>query len=248
MPRSSTSPGRYRALTALLLLAPGTPMLFQGQEFAASSPFFYFADHEPDIAKEVKAGRAEFLAQFRRLDRPGVADEIPDPADPVTFVRSKIDPRERDRDGHAEVLRLHKDLLALRRAEPAFARQERHGVDGAVLGPSAFVLRFFAAGDGRGDRLLLVNFGPDLHLDEAPEPLLAPPEGCGWATVWTSEDRRYGGEGAPPVETLDGWRVMGEAAVVLAPELLPPHDDQSYARGAARMQERKRRERTRLTE
>ena len=62
---SSRSPGRLRALTALLLLVPGTPMLFQGQEFAASAPFLYFADHEPELARRRCAdGRAEFLAQF----------------------------------------------------------------------------------------------------------------------------------------------------------------------------------------
>ncbi|MBN9118502.1 MAG: malto-oligosyltrehalose trehalohydrolase [Planctomycetes bacterium] len=243
-----SSPGRFRAMTALLLLAPGTPMLFQGQEFASSSPFFYFADHERDIAAEVKTGRAEFLSQFRRLDRPGVADEVPDPADPETFERSKLDHRERARGYHAAVFRLHQDLLKLRRSDPAFANQERRSVDGAVLGPSAFLLRFFAGTDARNDRLLLVNFGPDLHLDAAPEPLLAPPDGCGWKTVWSSEDRRYGGEGAPPAETLDGWRVMGEAAAVLAPELLPQREESDHTRASARVKERRRNERTRLTE
>src|SRR5262249_40123934 len=54
---ASTSVGRLKALTALLLLGPGTPMLFQGQEFMASSPFLYFADHEPKLARLVAAGR-----------------------------------------------------------------------------------------------------------------------------------------------------------------------------------------------
>src|SRR5206468_3437158 len=67
-----TSPGRYRAMTALLLLAPGTPMLFMGQEFAADSPFLYFADHQPDLAKLVDAGRYEFLAQFPSIADPAV--------------------------------------------------------------------------------------------------------------------------------------------------------------------------------
>ncbi|QJW98091.1 malto-oligosyltrehalose trehalohydrolase [Frigoriglobus tundricola] len=241
-----SSPGRLRAVTALTLLCPGTPMLFQGQEFAASAPFFYFADHEPSTAAEVKQGRAEFLTQFRRLDHPGLADEIPDPADLTTFEDSKLDHSERDRGAHAAAFRLHKDLLALRRTDPAFSRQERRGVDGAVLGPNAFMLRFFA-GD-RADRLLLVNFGPDLYLDRAPEPLLAPPEGCRWKTLWSSEDRRYGGEGTPPAETLDGWHIMGEAAQVLAPELQPPHDEKATARATAQMKLRKHRERTRLTE
>ena len=60
-----TSPGRHRALTALLLLAPGTPLLFQGQEFSASSPFLYFADHEAELGARVREGRHEGLRQFR---------------------------------------------------------------------------------------------------------------------------------------------------------------------------------------
>src|SRR5206468_2776701 len=52
-------PGDFKALTALLLLSPGTPMLFQGQEFAASTPFLYFADHNPDLARLVAQGRRE---------------------------------------------------------------------------------------------------------------------------------------------------------------------------------------------
>src|SRR5262249_35756148 len=56
-----TSPGKWRAMTALLLLGPSTPMLFQGQEFAASNPFLYFADFDADLAAAVRRGRGEFL-------------------------------------------------------------------------------------------------------------------------------------------------------------------------------------------
>ncbi|MFO0822938.1 MAG: hypothetical protein U0792_07430 [Gemmataceae bacterium] len=72
-----TSPGRYRAMTALLLLLPGTPMLFQAQEFAASTPFWYFADHTPELAKLVRTGRTEFMRQFRTLDRPNLWSRCP---------------------------------------------------------------------------------------------------------------------------------------------------------------------------
>jgi maltooligosyltrehalose trehalohydrolase len=66
-PNEVTSPGRWRAMTAVLLLSPGTPMLFQGQEFSASAPFLYFADHEPELAAGVGRGRAAFLNQFPRV-------------------------------------------------------------------------------------------------------------------------------------------------------------------------------------
>ena len=70
-----TSPGLYRAITALWLLSPGTPMFFQGQEFAASSPFLYFADHGGDLGVAVRSGRAEFMSQFRSAaTRPLVDD------------------------------------------------------------------------------------------------------------------------------------------------------------------------------
>jgi maltooligosyltrehalose trehalohydrolase len=212
-----TSPGRFRAMTALLLLAPGTPLLFQGQEFAASSPFFYFADHKSGLANDVKQGRAEFLKQFRRLDHDGFADELADPASRTTFERCQLNLGERQT--NAAVYRLHKDLIALRKTDPAFKDQRRGGLDGAVLGERALVLRYFVG--EKADRLLLINLGSDLHLDRVPEPLLAPPKDHGWDILWSSEDRLYGGEGTPAVETLDGWRVMGEAAIVLAPVSRP---------------------------
>jgi maltooligosyltrehalose trehalohydrolase len=208
-----TSPGRARAMAALLLLAPGTPMLFQGQEFAASTPFLYFADHEKELAGLVRKGRAEFLEQFRSQATDEIQESIPDPSDVTTFEASKLVHSERE--GHAEALALHRDLLKLRREEPVFRAQRAGGFDGAVLGEEAFVLRFFAE-DG-DDRLLVVNFGRDLHLDPAPEPLLAPPYNRMWETLWSSEDPRYGGIGSPPLDTEENWRIPGQAAVVLKP-------------------------------
>src|SRR5262245_32851368 len=176
-----TSPGRYRAMTALMLLGPGTPMLFQGQEFAASSPFFYFADHNEELSPLIRHGRAEFLSQFPSIASPKIQARLPDPGDPQTFERSRIDLSERHQ--HAEAYALHRDLLRLRRQDPVLRSQRPRGVDGAVLSPHTFVLRFFAE-DGN-DRLLMVNFGRDLHLDPAPEPLLAPPQCMCWETLWS---------------------------------------------------------------
>jgi maltooligosyltrehalose trehalohydrolase len=208
-----TSPGRYRAMTALLLLAPETPMLFQGQEFAVSSPFLYFADHEPELAEAVRKGRTEFVSQLRSVGTPEMRERLPNPGDPDTFRRCKLELSEREK--HAEAYALHRDLLRLRREDPVLRAQRPGGVDGAVLGPEAFVLRFFAE-DG-GDRLLVVNLGRDLHLYPSPEPLLAPPEGCRWQILWSSEHPHYGGGGTAPPETEEGWRIPGHAAVALAP-------------------------------
>ncbi len=207
------SPGRYRALTALMLLGPGTPMLFQGQEFASSKPFLYFADHRPELAEAVRDGRKEFLAQFRSLALPDWEGCLPDPADAASFERCRLDHAERER--NTEAWALHRDLIRLRREDPVLRGQGEDGLDGAVLGEYAFVLRFF--GPRGDDRLLVVNLGLDVFLTPAPEPLLGPPASRLWAVRWSSEARPYGGCGTFPPDSTDGWRLPGEAAVLLAP-------------------------------
>jgi maltooligosyltrehalose trehalohydrolase len=206
-----TSPGRLRAMTALLLLGPGTPMLFQGQEFASPKPFLYFADHNPDLAKLVKKGRHEFLKQFPDLATDAMQKLLHDPADPATFAQCRLDFADRRR--NAPLYDLHRDLMTLRRSDGVFKNPRRRGVDGAVLAEDAFVLRFFgAAGD---DRLLLVNLGHDRTLVPAPEPLLAAPEGRTWSLLWSSDDVRYGGCGTPTPEKDAIWSLPGEATIVM---------------------------------
>ena len=203
------SPGNYRALTAFMLLGPGTPMLFQGQEFSASAPFLYFADHGPELRESIENGRREFLAQFDSLRDPKVGDRLPAALHEESFERSRIDHAERDQ--HGEALTLHADLLALRHRDGVLGGAARR-VDGAVLAPEAFLLRFF--GGEAGDRLLIVNLGGDVDVTPAPEPLLAPPAGRPWTMVWSSEEPRYGGQGTPAIRLDEVIHLPGYAAVV----------------------------------
>ena len=136
---------------------------------------------------------------------------MPNPELEDTFQRCKLD--FADCEQHAEVLLLHRDLIRLRKDDPLLGKAPRGTFDGAVLGDAAFVLRFF--GRAQDDRLLVVNLGAHLHLDPAPEPLLAPPLGCEWETAWSSEDPRYGGGGTPPLDSEDNWQLPAEAAVLL---------------------------------
>jgi maltooligosyltrehalose trehalohydrolase len=122
-----TSPGRLRAMTALLLLGPGTPLLFQGQEFGASNHFYFFADHNPDLKKLVHQGRIQFLSQFRNLAQPEMCDYHTDPGDPATFECSKLNLSERQ--SHAPIYQLHKDLLHLRRQDVTIRQQQRGSLD-----------------------------------------------------------------------------------------------------------------------
>jgi maltooligosyltrehalose trehalohydrolase len=226
-----TSPGRLRALTAFLLLAPSTPMLFQGQEFGSSAPFLYFADYDGELGRTVREGRAAFLAQFASIATPEIMALLPDPTDLNTFECCKLEFAERQT--HAHTYAMHRDLIWLRRRDPVFRAQTPRGVDGAVLGPAAFVLRFF--GQPGCDRLIVVNLGADLALNPAPEPLLAPAVDTVWTVLWSSEDPRYGGAGTAPLETKNNWRIPAQATVVLHPS--PATEVGDPARGGDRLSE-----------
>lgn len=205
-----TTPGRARAFTALMVLLPGTPMLFQGQEFWSSAPFLYFADHENDLKEAVAKGRREFLTQFVNLRSPDMVVNAPHDED--TFTRCKLDWAEFER--NAAAVALHRDLLAMRRQDPVFAAQAPRSLDGAVLADECFALRFF--GEAGDDRLLIVNYGHDLKPSCLAEPLIAPPAGRTWELMWSSEDQKYGGSGIVPFELADGLYILGHSACVLA--------------------------------
>lgn len=210
--RLGTSPGRHRAMTALLLLGPWTPMLFQGQEFGSSKPFLYFSDiGDEKLKRAIRKGRLEFLSQFPSLTNSKVQKELPIPSDPETFNRCKLD--FSDRTKHKPLYDLYVDLIKLRREDSRFRDQIKDGVDGAALGPKSFVLRYFAEKDD--DRLLLVNLGAAQLLAPMPEPLLAPPLGFEWTTLWSSDSKKYGGPGQAPLPPQDPWTLPAESTMAL---------------------------------
>jgi maltooligosyltrehalose trehalohydrolase len=212
--RLQTSAGRYRALTALLLLGPWTPLLFQGEEFGASSPFLFFADiGDASVHDAIRKGRAEWLAPFLSVTEEEALRTLPAPDDPRVFARCKLDFSEREK--NRELYDLHIDLLKLRREDSRFRQQSSGGIDGAVLGPASFVLRYFSKEND--DRLLLVNLGDSQVLRPASEPILAPPPSCSWETLWTSEAPRYGGAGSIAVGTQEQWMLPAESTVALQP-------------------------------
>jgi maltooligosyltrehalose trehalohydrolase len=207
------APDRYRAMTALLLLGPQTPMLFMGQEFGSSQRFKFFADHEKaELRQLVHAGRREFLGQFNSYASAEVQAMIPDPAARASFLDSKLDWKEVA--VHEETFRLHADLLRLRRQDPVISKQRAENMDGATLNEHAFLVRWFD--DEHGDRLLLLNLADQVDSPGPAEPLLAPPVDCRWLAVWSSEEPRYGGTGAAESISADGrWRLGANCAVLL---------------------------------
>jgi maltooligosyltrehalose trehalohydrolase len=209
-----TDPATLRAFTALLLLMPSIPMLFQGQEYGSTLPFSYFADHGPELARAVAEGRKDFLAQFPSMAVAESIDTLEDPADARTFEQCKLDQGEREKNG--ETVALHRDLIRLRKNDRVLSDPGAAELDGAVLTDDAFVLRWIRP--DRDDRLLIVNLGRFVHLEPAPEPLLAPPSPAGWETVWSSESVRYCGAGTPQVYGDGGWRLPPRSALLLSPK------------------------------
>jgi maltooligosyltrehalose trehalohydrolase len=144
------STGRLMVAAALLLTGPFTPMLFQGEEWAAGTPFQYFTDHcDRDLAHAVSEGRRREFAAFG-----WPPDEVPDPQDPQTFARSKLDWDEVHRLPHAAVLRWYRKLVQLRRTRPALSdpRLDRVAVE-ADEARATLVVR-------RPPISILVNLGP----------------------------------------------------------------------------------------
>ena len=223
-----SDPASLRALTALLLLAPALPLLFQGQEHGATERWQFFVDHDHELQAPIRGGRAAFMAQSPRLATAEAQAALTDPCAEATFRGCVLDPRDRRLD-HPRVA-LHRDLLRLRRDDPAFTDPRPEALDGAVLSEHAFVVRYLQD-DPLRDRLLLVNLGPTFARPGVPEPLIAPPDGAGWRVVWSSEDPRYGGHGTPTPFDRVRFAIPARSAVVLAPapgeslrvELPPDH-------------------------
>jgi maltooligosyltrehalose trehalohydrolase len=111
---ATLSPGLLAVGATLVLTSPFTPMLFMGEEWGAATPWQFFTSHpEPELGKATAEGRiGEFAAHGWD------AAEVPDPQDPATFTRSKLDWSEPEREPHRRLLEVHRTLLALRRARP----------------------------------------------------------------------------------------------------------------------------------
>jgi maltooligosyltrehalose trehalohydrolase len=115
------SPGRLKITAALVLTSPYVPMLFQGEEWGAGTPFQYFTNHaEPELAKAVREGRRQEFAAFGWKP-----EAVPDPQARETFERSRLTWSELTGESHAALLHWHRQLIQLRRAEPALADGRR---------------------------------------------------------------------------------------------------------------------------
>jgi maltooligosyltrehalose trehalohydrolase len=207
-------PASYRAAVCLVLLLPQTPLLFMGQEWAASTPFLFFTDHGSELGPLVTEGRRREFRAFSSFADETARARIPDPQATATFEGCRLRWEEQEEPLHAVVLRLHRALLSLRRREPAL-----HGVAGAfgVTAPDAGTLVVRREG-GSGEALLLVVRLVGAGRVEVPAGR-APGDGATWTTVLTSEDPEHAPDphpvGIEPGASALALRFARPGAVVL---------------------------------
>ena len=161
----SITPEAWRAVSVLLLTVPMTPLLFMGQEWAASTPFQYFTDLAPDLGTKVVEGRRSEFSAFPEFSDPGGTERIPNPQAESTFRRSQLRWDEQPIGEHARSLALYRALLALRRQEPALSGSEDTHAAAEAPDPETIVMR---RTDGRSSFWVVCRFKTAGVVDVGP--------------------------------------------------------------------------------
>ncbi len=191
-----------KAAYALLLLMPGTPLLFMGDEFAASTPFLYFTDLRPSLVEGAQAGRSQEFREFWVSSRS--VRSVADAQVEETFQRARLQWDERDQPPHDGVLRLFGELLRLRREDPVLRMQSREHLRAKALSMKTLAIE---SRDERSDRrLLVVNFGEAIRIDAG-----GLDSNIAWHAVLSTAEERFAGPGG----ALDALALRPGAAVEL---------------------------------
>jgi maltooligosyltrehalose trehalohydrolase len=196
-----TTPDAYRAASALLLLAPATPMLFMGQEWGASTPFQYFTNHNDELGRLVTEGRRREFSRFPEFRDPEITRTIPDPQCHETFMRSKLDWSELALPPHQQLLALYRTCLRLRASDPALRPSSRAGWEVPALGTPA--LRYLG---GNGEWLVLA------HFSSTPLTITLPP--ARWQCILSTSSLPFGGSG------ISGFDPVAGTVTFTHPELI----------------------------
>ena len=192
----------YRAVTTLLLCAPETPLLFMGQEWAATTPFLYFTDHRPQLGQLVTDGRRREFGGFAAFASAGARARIPDSQAASTHLASRLRWEEPDREPHRSTLRLYRALLALRRSERALRCSD--GSRFEVVAASEDALVFGRTPNGGTAVLGLIQLRGSGTVDLGLHPGLVPPGGGPWRVLLTTEDPLFAPDPLSPGVTLGG--------------------------------------------
>ena len=186
---------RFGAVSAAtVLLSPFIPMLFMGEEYGEPAPFLYFTSHtDPDLAEAVRQGRRAEFADFQWQG------EAPDPQDPDTFQRSKLDHGLRQQGHHARLLAFYTELIRLRRTHPALRQLSKEQLE--VVGYDRQQVLYLHRWHGPDAVFAVFNFS------EQPQTLAPPVPGVAWRKLldstdapWSPDDQSPGGQAPDRIE------------------------------------------------
>ncbi|PWU10276.1 MAG: malto-oligosyltrehalose trehalohydrolase [Verrucomicrobia bacterium] len=170
----------YRTLSALLCLSPYTPLIFMGQEWAASTPFLYFTDHDAEFGAEVTKGRQQEFSEFAEFTK----QIIPDPQADTSFLQSKLQWAESEQGEHAQVCALYSECLHLRKKIGALRPVGREGWSVKSLPWGAGTIHYLSQ---KTEYLTVFDL-----LGNHAGPLETP--GGEWAILLSTEEKRFGGD------------------------------------------------------
>ena len=149
----SVTLAEYRGASTLLLSLPMTPLLFQGQEWAASTPFPFFSDHAGELGQMVTEGRQREFAYFSGFS----TLNVPDPQAAGTFESAKLNWAERGEGEHGRTLALYRHLLRLRREDPVLRERSRRFIRAGAVDTGAGEALWVRWETPQGVRALLWN-------------------------------------------------------------------------------------------
>lgn len=203
-------PEAYRALSMLLCLAPGTPMLFMGQEWAAASPFVYFTDLPGEVGENMAENRRREFARYGAHYAGETLANMPDPQSDAAFASSKLAWEERERKPHRGVLALYRACLGLRAREEIFQSPERVRWDVARIGEHLLALRWRGTD---GDWLLLIGTAAGEGAT-GESSFLHNTADRRWQLALASNDVAFGGAAAPVRGEREGFVLSTPGAVL----------------------------------
>ena len=189
-PEHSVDPAAWRAAVTVLLTAPMTPLLFMGQEWAASTPFLFFTDFGAETGSKVVEGRRKEFQAFPEFAAPGAAERIPDPQADATFEASRLRWDETGEAPHRQVLALHRDLLRLRRERRALQASDARECTAHAIGADTVVFRRDAPGESPVLVVARLRGSGAVSV-----PALA---AVGWSPLLTTEETQYADDPRPP--------------------------------------------------
>ena len=218
----SASAEAYRAASGLLLTTPYTPMLFMGQEWAASTPFLYFTDHNDELGRGVREGRRKEFAEFSAFRNPEKRALIPDPQALSTFTDCKLKWEELADAPDQQTLRLYRDFVRLRKTDLTDRKRGRWEI--AQFSGKAMAIRYRR--DAAGDILVVFQLVPGETVLDFDNAFLQTGKGQTWEFVVSTNDTVYGGKGRAPFDRVSNSLILtGPELIALREQIRQPGAD-----------------------